>query len=435
MGVVGLALFMAALAVGPNLAYVEIELSEALGFEAKFQAEVGITLVKTVLSTLVIPLIARRAVRLLMPSIELIHARFRLRLIIATAIYALSTLAAPFAIVLVTDARCLKYHFEPREEVTTDVGVEFCTSINIDENGRKTCTIYATNTVQSTYTPTFEYSGERCVSAILEVYAPVFLASVFLTAVIPALFEVYIVPSLAPWCHRRAATSRGAQWAMLALRALTWNVSAALALAGSNDHPSSGLPRNADYLAQRIVERGFAQMMGTLLVALTMGTAAPAVGLGCAVAAAVQLAHTQHVLGQLVGLGVASGVESPAVPNLMGCNKVPVECAAIVAIAVLLLWGGTSARFLDPMALGTAAGGVLLGSALVLWALGRFFQRRKRWARRGVSGASVTSAASTVGVLLQEPMLPNDEGFSGTVPDAAAVESATAEEAANPPGV
>ena len=59
---------------------------------------------------------------------------------------------------------------------------------------------------------------------------------------------------------------------------------------------------------------------------LSMGTAAPAVGLGCAVAAAVQLVHTQHVLGQLAGVGVAPRAESPAVPtNLTGCSEVPVE--------------------------------------------------------------------------------------------------------------
>jgi len=307
---------------------------------------------------------------------------------------------------------------------------------------QRTCIRNGTEPFESTYTPTFEYSGERCVSAVLEVYAPVFLASVLLAAVIPALFEVYIVPSLAPWCHRRAATSRGARWALLALRALTWNVSAALAIADSKEYPSRGLPRNADYLAQRIVERGFAQMMGTLLVALTMGTAAPAVGIGCAVAAAVQLVHTQHVLGQLIGLGVAWTVESPAVPNLMGCNEVPVECMAIVFIVVLLVWMFASANFLCPVALGIAAGGVLLGSALVLWALGRFFQwrkRRARRARRGMSGASVTSTASTGGMLLQEPMFPDDNEFSDTVPDAggedAAVESSTAEEAANQSGV
>ena len=56
-----------------------------------------------------------------------------------------------------------------------------------------------------------------------------------------------------------------------------------------------------------------------------------------------------------------------------------------------------------------------------------------------MSGASVTATASTGGMLLQEPIFPDDNEFSDTVPDAggedAAVESSTAEEAANQSGV
>jgi len=190
----------------------------------------------------------------------------------------------------------------------------------------------------STYTPNFAYDGEVCVSAVLSVYGPVYLGVVLLAAALPAGVEISVVPWLAPWCYRNTESSTVARTGLAILRAVTWNVWPALADARVQFSDLSLGAAKLDYLAQRVVERAFVQLMPTLLVALTFGIAVPLVGGACVVAAFVHLLHHRHVLGQIVSLG---STEQPAVvPNLMGCTDVPVGCLIVVVVTVLLVWVG-----------------------------------------------------------------------------------------------
>ena len=124
-----------------------------------------------------------------------------------------------------------------------------------------------------------------------------------LTATVPAGLEMGIVPLLAPWCYRNADSSTVAWAGLEFLRTMTWNVWPALADAGVLAPNFSLGAAKLDYLAQRVVERAFLEVITTLIVALTFGIAVPAVGGVCAVASLVHLLHHRHVLGQIVALG------------------------------------------------------------------------------------------------------------------------------------
>ena len=425
------------LAAGPNVAYVYVTLSDTLPHDVKIGSVVGITLVKMAVSTMAIPMTARRVARLLVPGAALSSVRFRLRIGLGTALSALTAIAAPVIIVLVTDDRCLYRAWHRPEKVTTDVAVEVCTA-RIAKTGR--CVAYGDIVYQSTFLPAFDYDGGRCFSAALSTYAPVFLAAVLLAAVLPAALELLVVPLVAPWCHAKSASSFAARRILAALRGLSWNVlpvlaqdharavaaSRALSSAGNSEGgvapvdvlaaPLPPLPLiNADYLAQRVVERGIMQLMGTLLVALTFGIAAPPVGGSCAVAALVQLVHHIHVLGAIVTCGIADRRSSPGgqVPDLEGCSFVPRACAAVLVSTVLFFWGGAAVGFLDPAHMAGAAAAVGLTSALLWVGCTRALRARndtadaEKWARRGRSGASVASSAGMS--LLEEPLVMSGE--------------------------
>jgi hypothetical protein len=365
--------------------------------DRQLESEAAITMFKVLLTVTAVPQAARLAVGILVRSDGLEYVRFQLRLNIATIFSAFSNVAAPLLVVLLSDERCLKYRLYPRPAVTTETEFQYCELFIFNNNGEEVCLEYAEYNVESTYVPSFEYDGERCVSAVLSIYTPVFLASVLLAAVLPAAAEVLVVPRIAPWCHRRSSSSIGARVVLAALRSFTWNVpavleaearaAAAAAAAGESDSPSLSQdapplpPADADYLAQRIVERGFGQLMATLLVALTFGVAAPPVGGACAVASLVQLLHHRHVLGQVVDLGLIHGRQG-RVPNLAGRTAVPVGCAVTAAASVTSVWAcAVLGGFLDLAAVGGAAGVVLASALFLLVAADRRFNKaRKRYA-------------------------------------------------------
>ena len=423
-----------ALAVGPNVAYVLIVLSD-LSYMAKIESEVSVTVAKSFISALVIPQAARLLAELLVPAKALSFARFQVRLALGTALAALSIIITPAIIVLVTDERCLYDAWHPPDVVTTDVVVEYCFDTNIVTG---ICQDVEKDLVQSTYAPAFDYDGSRCVSAVLSTYAPVFLAAVLLTAAVPAAMELLVVPSLAPWCHRNSASSPFARNILLGLCMITRNVPltlqaadrrAAAAAANSaqggnkasaDKELSAALvpPIDVDYLAQRVVERGIAQLIGTLLVALSFGLAAPPVGGACALAALVQVTHHQHVLGTIVACGIAGHRGSHGggrVPDLKGSCFAPSSCATVVVATVLLFWGCASVGFLDPLPLASAAAAAALACAL-LWvggiralrALNAVDVAKERAKNRGRSGASVASSAGMS--LLEEPLVAGGEG-------------------------
>jgi hypothetical protein len=270
------------------------------------------------------------------------------------------------------------------------------------------CENYGTNVTTSTCTPRFAYDGEECVSAVMSVYGPVFLGAVLLAATLPAGLEAGVVPWLAPWCYRNAETSAVARAGLACLRAVTWNVWPALVDADVLEPGFSLGVDKIDYLAQRVVERAFVQVMGTLILTLTFGIAVPAVGGACALAALVQLLHHRHALGQIVALGRIE--QPPVVPNLTGCTDVPAGCAVVVVATVFLVWLCAAAGYLEPVTVGvTLISGfvaAMVASGGAAWWLQKKSLRSPD--ERTKSNASETSSVASAGMLM-EPLMADDE--------------------------
>jgi Leucine-rich repeat (LRR) protein len=344
-----LILALVILTIGPNVGYVLVVLSSQLTQQQKVVSEMALIVAKTAIGMLVVPRVARNAVDLLVLNGALTFVRFCLRMTIAAALSAMTIILLPVLIVYMTDKRCLYYDFRPQPAVDTAVPISTCEYFDVTSG---LCVQYATSSVISTYKPVFTHdSSGVCVSAVISVYGPVYLGVVLLAATIPAGMETIIVPWLAPRCYRNNESSTVARAGLTFLRMVTWNVWPTLRDAGLLPSDFSLGAAKLDYLARRVVERAFAQVMMTLLVALTFGIAVPVVGGACAVAGFVQLLHHRHVLGQIVGLG---RLEQPAVvPNLVGCTDIPFGCAAVLVATVMLVWTWGSLNYLEPVVVGS----------------------------------------------------------------------------------
>ena len=402
---VALILALVILTVGPNIGYVLIVLSQ-LTLQQKAASGMAVTLAKTAIGTLLVPRVARKAVNLLVLNGALTFVRFRLRLAIATALSAITMVSVPVMIVLVTDSRCFYYMLKPQPAVGTDVLYSYCDAADVVGGISTVCVNYATSTAVSTFTPSFAYDSEVCVSAILSVYGPVFLGVVLLAAALPAGMETFVVPWLAPWCYRKAETFTVAHVGLAFLRAVTWNVWPVLAHAGVLPPVLPLGAAKLDYLAQRVVERAFGQVITTLIVALTFGIAMPVVGGACAVAAFVQLLHHRHVLGQIVNIG---RLEQPAVvPNLMGCTDNPVSCAIVVVATVVLVWVCGTSGYLEPAVIGSM---LLSGLIVALAARGAIslWRRSCNKVPQHHDRAQSTASSDTSRGMLMESLLGEDD--------------------------
>jgi len=397
--VVPLFLALAILAIGPNVGYVLIFLSQ-LTQQQKVASGMAVTLAKTAIGVLVVPKVARIAVDLLVRHGAFPFVRFRLRIAIATVLSAVSMIMLPVMTVLVTDPRCFYYRLKPQPAVNTGVPISAC---SLSDKATGTCLEYSTETAMSTFTPSFAYDGEVCISAVLAVYGPVFLGVVLFAATLPAGVETLIVPWLAPWCYRNSKTSTVARTGLIFLCAVAWNVWPVLANAGVLPHNFSFGADKLDHLAQRVVERAFVQVIVTLLVALTFGIAVPIVGGASAVAALVQLLHHRHVLGQIVGLG---RLEQPAVvPNLMGCTDIPTSCAVVVVATVVMVWVCGTVGYLEPVVIGCA---LLIGLIMALAACGVVAWHRSKAPSQHRDRAQSTTSSKTSRGMLIESLLAND---------------------------
>ena len=386
--------------VGPNVGYVLIVLSE-LALQQKVASEMAITFAKTAIGTLLVPKVAKLTVDLLVLNGALTFVRFRLRMVIATALSSVTMIVLPVLIVLVTDKRCLYYVFKPQPAINTIVPYSHC---SLKDPTTDTCLEYATDTTISTYTPSFAYDGEVCVSAVISLYGPVFLGKVLLAATLPAGMETFVVPSLAPWCYRNSETSTVARMSLAFLEAVTMNVWPTLANAGVLPPDFSLGAAKLDNLAQRVVERAFGQVLTTLLVALTFGMAVPVVGFACAVAVFVKLLHHRHVLGQIAKLG---RLEQPAiVPNLMGCTDIPMSCAVVVVVTVVLVWVCGAVGYFEPAVIGCA---LLIGLIVALAACVAvaWWLRRYRLKSRRLQAQSAESSATPEGVQMESVFAAN----------------------------
>jgi Leucine-rich repeat (LRR) protein len=396
-----LILALVILTIGPNVGYILVVLSSQLTQQQKVASEMAVIVAKTAIVQVLVPRVALKAVDLLVLNGALTFVRFRLRLTIAAALSAMSMIVLPMMTQFLSDPRCLYYIFDPQPAVDTAVPISTC-ALSFDKSF---CIKYATSSAISTFKPRFTHDSGVCMSAILSVYAPVFLGVVLLAATVPAGMETIIVPWLAPWCYRNAKSSTAARAGLAFLRMVTWNVWPTLADAGLLPPDFSLGAAKVDYLARRVVERAFAQVMPTLLVALTFGSGVPVLSGACAVAAFVQLLHHRHVLGQIVGLG---RLEQPAVvPNLMGCTDVPFGCAVVlvVTVAMVSMWGAL--RYLEPIVIGCM---IFAGLCVGMVACGII----ARWksdcseASRHVDRAQSTASLDTSQGMLMESLLSED---------------------------
>ena len=286
--------------------------------------------------------------------------RFRMRLTIGVALASFAWLVAPVGVVLLTDPRC--YYYASVCHVANDcldaqhsvITYEYCAS---DSSDAELCPRKLVSAFTSSFKPHFSYRGEHCASAMVEIYAPVYLQSAILAAVLPALLELVVVP----WSVRRAKTSVVARRMVWALEQITLNANVVAELlegtsqedewtnhigrgsapSSPNQSSSHGPNRNPnlliDELAQEVVERGFGQLVSTLLLALTFGLAAPMAGLALGAAAGVQLVHHLCVLGQVVEVArLRHGHRRPKHVELHGCDRVPWGCGAVVAFLLEL---------------------------------------------------------------------------------------------------
>jgi len=190
------------LPIGPNVGYILVVLS-TLNQQKKIAREMALTLSKTAIGTLLVPRIARKAVDLLVLNGALTFARFRLCAVLAATLSSTTMILLPAAILLVTDKRCLHYVFKP-PAVVTNVPISYCYASDYSTG---LCEEYATLQAGSTYTPSFNYDGEVCVSAVLSGYVPVYLGVVLLAATLPIGMETIFVPWLAPCCYQNAESS------------------------------------------------------------------------------------------------------------------------------------------------------------------------------------------------------------------------------------
>ena len=396
-----LILALVILTIAPNVAYIYVVVvSQRLTQQQKLASEMAVILVKTAIMQVLVPRVARKAVDLLVLKGALTFVLFRLLMTLGVALSAMSMIILPCLSQLLSDPRCLYSAFEPPPAVNTAVSISTCA---LRDPSSSQCVEYTTTSATSTYTPRFTHQSGICMSAIMSVYGPVFLGVVLLAATLPAGMETIIVPWLAPWCYRNAESSTVARAGLRFLQMLAWNVWPTLSNAGLLPPDFSLGAAKLDYLAQRVVERAFVQLMATLMVALTFGNGVPVVNGACAVAAFVQLLHHRHVLGQIVGLG---RLEQPAVvPNLMGCTDVSVSSAVVIVVTVMLMCMWASYRYLEPVTAGcTNFVGLCVGIAACGSAA--WWQRhRSKVPRHSDRAQSAASLYTPEGMLMESLLL------------------------------
>ena len=282
--------------------------------EWKSFATFAITLVKVFLTTTIIPK-ASSSMFEAMGGTQ--RRRFHQRIASAVVLSAIGFIIAPIGTVAVVDPRCFHYDLYPPDHTTTSVGTTYCGG-SLIENGKSTCTLYETYFVDSTYPYVFSYSGEQCVSAVLEAYGPVHFASLLLTSMGTAAVEL-----LAPCLYRWAVPE--SRCGGLVRRFLE----TAFAMRTLNGEWRAPPGDQATNQAQRLVERAFRNLIGILLVALTFGLAVPLVAGAAAVSAVCVGVHHAFLLGKLAD-NFPDGEGGPG-PRLAGCCDAPKRAGVLVA--------------------------------------------------------------------------------------------------------
>ena len=396
--------FMSVSVIAPNVGYVYLSLMTGVSSGVKMLSAFGISLLKAGIITIVLPVVSAHSSSLLSPGV-FPENRFRFRLCVSGILAALTGIA-PIVAVMIIDEGCFNHIFYPPPPITTTTCIPDCNNYN--DAGE--CIEVDTSCIDSTYTPEFRYSGERCVAAWLKAYVPVFMLSILFAAVAPAIFEVVWVPMVAPWCFRNHDRSSFARGLLYLMRLSAFNVSAVLA-AACDASPAV----DVDALAQLTVHRGLQQLHVTLLAAATFGILSPAVvGIACVVAAAIQYCHHLHVMSQLVDLAATANVQS--CPDLAGCSKQPRFCSATTAASSLLV---LSVSFYDYIDEGAAAvGAVGMWSAVGIACCAACWRHLRRKRLGAAQDPAAERCFDTVQSPLQNPLLPQSDSQVSSTCDA-----------------
>lgn len=268
-----------------------------------------------------------------------------------------------FPLVAALDPRCLKYYFWTPLATTTFVPTAVCTAAT-NINGVKTCVKFAYEFTDSIFAYEFEYSGEQCVSAALETYAPVVFGSLTLTSLVKATAEL-----LVPRFHRWAVSPQNS-W-VRARRLVRWLIEMAFAVPMLNGEWRA--PEEDDQgmnEVQSLVEGAFRDLMGIIPAALTFGLAVPVVAAAATISACCTALHTTFLLAKLAD----RFPDGEAPPKLRGCCDTPKGLGVAIVAFALSVWAlAMCGQFDDDMGyVAVAAGfGAGVGGALVVAGLCR----------------------------------------------------------------
>ena len=169
---------------------------------------------------------------------------------------------------------------------------------------------------------------------------------------------------------------------------------------------SQGEAFDFDYNCQRVVERGMGRLNATLLIMLTFGIAAPALGFACAFAAVITVVHHVSLLSQLSCVCESS---KGRLPDLEECHSIPVACGGITLATACFIWTCGALGYVQEWA---ALGGATL--AAVLFSILLLVVHRVTGSCGPIPGARHrgSSSSSAARGLLLESLL-ESEGDSG----------------------
>jgi hypothetical protein len=213
---------------------------------------------------------------------------------------------------------------------------------------------------------------------------------VLLSATVPAIIDLLLVPTLASLYdgyftqHGSGGCSRAfgaaVKWLEIIPRVSTGRADSLQLI-------------DIDGCAEHIVLRSLAQLSVLLQIALTFGLAAPVVGVACALGAAVQLIHHLSMLGRVVDIG---RLRSPPAAPYLACTSSPMGCAFTTALCVLLFWTWASCNFLDPILMSIGVVVAIFTSFLVMETIRRYNKQN-------------TESSIATGFSLTESLLLNEE--------------------------
>ena len=338
--------------------YVVVVTNPAVPTEWKSFAAFVITLIKVELTTVVI---SKASSSVFQGVGGTQRRRFHQRIAGAVVLFAIGFIVAPIGTVAMVDPRCFYYDLYPPDATTTSVGTTYCAGTTTT-NGKTTCTEYATGFVDSTYPYNHSYSGEQCVSAVLEAYGPVHFASLLLASMGTAAAEL-LVPGLYRW----AVSYDVPEYRCGGLARRFLEMAFAVPTLNGEWHPPQG--EGMTNQAQYLIERAFRNLICILLVALTFGLAVPLVAVAAAVSAVCVGVHHAFLLGKLAD----QFPQGEAGPQLSSCCDAPKRVGVFVPALTMSVWMFASYDQFDTKGYAAVAigCGTVLGGALAMVGLKR----------------------------------------------------------------